>query len=170
MIIAYSSILHMSLLFISYYLLGNKGYLISIYSHCFISSLLFKLSGILYLNFNSYSLFYLFSFFNPFFLFFLLLIFILNSGLPFSLSFLSEYFILLDLYSFNPFLFLFFLFLFLPFFLFNFKLFYNLHSILPLSFSFSDLLFFIYFLFPFFLFHLFPFPSSSISLPSLSLF
>lgn len=90
----------MSFLFISYIVNGHNGYLLGLYSHIFVSTLLFKLIGYL----PSYTIYNIKSIMNykPFYYYLFFFIFIINAGLPYSLSFLSELEIIRDLNTYSP--------------------------------------------------------------------
>lgn len=106
-IIAYSSIIHMNFSifgFFSFNLIGLMGSTLLIFSHAFISSALFLLVGILYKRYHTRYLPYLkgLSITMPLYTTMFLLLIFGNISLPFCLSFLSEFFILISSFYINP--------------------------------------------------------------------
>jgi NADH:ubiquinone oxidoreductase subunit 4 (subunit M) len=118
-LIAYSSIFHISLVLLVYVILSLfrklGGFLIML-SHGYVSVLSFYYVGEIFHNFGCRLIYFSGGLFFCYFFFLLcfLLVFLINSGLPFSLSFFSEVFIFLVLLKFC----LFFVFLFFFIFLF----------------------------------------------------
>lgn len=88
--VAYSSIIHMSLIYISY-IYGNVS-MNGIIGHTLISSILFKISGILKETYNTRYYIYLRSLitFNPILTIILIIGLLFNIGLPISRNFLGE--------------------------------------------------------------------------------
>lgn len=100
-IIAYSSILHMNIallgIFVSSYY-GILGYILSIFTHAFISSTLFYLFGTLYTRYHTRILPYFSAliYYMPIYSGLLIMIIISNISIPFSISFISELLILIS--------------------------------------------------------------------------
>ena len=95
--------------------------------------------------------------YKPFYYYLLLIIFIINAGIPYTLSFLSELEIIRDINIYSPSLINYIIGLLIPFFYYNFKLIYltsiSSPSLFKIDLNLNSLLFFLYFLFPLFFLH-----------------
>lgn len=149
---AYSSVVHINFIVFSFFLFScysKNGGLIIIVSHGYISSLIFFFIGEFYHSFFNRLLYFIKGFFlsNIFFSFFFSLLILLNSGLPFGLSFFSEF---LGVSSLLIIYFYIFFFLFLYFF---FSFYYSVYFIVNFlmgKFYLGFSLFFCYYVIPFF--------------------
>lgn len=152
-LVAFSSIFHISIVLIIYLIffqLGKNGAIFIILSHGFVSILRFYFVGEIFHNLGTRLVYFGGGFFYFYFfcLFFFILVFLINRGLPLSLSFYREFFIFLVLI--NSFGFSFFLVFFVFFFGFYFSLFLIMIFFLGKGFFFFDffmkLYFFLFFL------------------------
>nr|ANI25101.1 NADH dehydrogenase subunit 4 [Globodera ellingtonae] len=135
-LVAFSSVFHMSVILLAYLscsLFGKVGGFLMMLSHGFVSFLMFFFVGEIFHNIGTRLVFFGSGFFLSFFfsLIFMSVLFLMNSGLPLSLSFFSEFFIFLGLVSF--YFFLFFCFFFVFFFGFYMSLFLILNCYLGMT-------------------------------------